>query len=338
MSRPDDPIAAFGLSCPSSSSNGTFYICTDTTTRFLGCCGTDPCTADADGVCPDDQLSASSFDSASIAEIEVQSCVSPYGSGNWYTCSNASPPFIGCCRTNPCNDGCGEADLIEARLSDVKANAEQFLGTGDSSTSTSTSSGVSSTTQTATGTGITSPAATTTDAGGDEHGTHDEKSKTGLIVGISMAGVVVLLLVLGMYLWSKKRGKKRRERDDEPPGGETLVMGTALHHVSKETPIHTPQTTISSPPSDQGRFSQYPVHANQLPPLAAGPTTPGTRNDHHMSHLSELGGDDMNYMRDGPVTMARYGSYVQVSELEGSEISNQPRPSLSNVSRAHNNF
>jgi hypothetical protein len=61
---------------------------------------------------------------------------------------------------------------------------------------------------------------------GPGDGGDPKKSHTGLIVGVTMAGVVVLLVVVGVYLWIKQKGQDRQlsEREQEPDDG--LEWGT----------------------------------------------------------------------------------------------------------------
>ncbi|RSL82366.1 hypothetical protein CEP51_005186, partial [Fusarium floridanum] len=54
-----DPISDLGLDCPF---NGTFYICKDSPTRFIGCCTLNPCGT-RKGLCPDEHLEPATYDS-----------------------------------------------------------------------------------------------------------------------------------------------------------------------------------------------------------------------------------------------------------------------------------
>jgi uncharacterized iron-regulated membrane protein len=50
-----------------------------------------------------------------------------------------------------------------------------------------------------------------------------------LIVGITMAGVVILLIVLGGYLWVKRREQARQKREREQAHNDgTMEDGTGL--------------------------------------------------------------------------------------------------------------
>ncbi|KAI0102024.1 hypothetical protein GGR51DRAFT_300630 [Nemania sp. FL0031] len=142
MANSNDPRVNFGLSCPDG---GNFHICQDSPTRFIGCCDIDPCTVEAKGNCPSSHLFNASFSSASAVVFKPQACEAPFGNNSWYTCADARPPFLGCCKNNPCNNGCKANNLIPARLSDDPEHASQFLLPVTSSSSSSSPSPTSTT-------------------------------------------------------------------------------------------------------------------------------------------------------------------------------------------------
>ncbi|KAI1632987.1 hypothetical protein F4809DRAFT_54105 [Biscogniauxia mediterranea] len=185
MADEDDPRVRYGLSCPVG---GEISICADAEDRFLGCCDiAAACSSGGGGSgggnCSGAHLFPASFSAARYSDFLPQNCAAPYDESYWYTCADAVPPFIGCCRNNPCNGGCLEGNLIPARLSDIDENAAQFLA----------------------------PAAT------EEGESASGPRNTGLIVGLSMTGVVILLAVLGIYLWWRRREERRRVQGQESP-------------------------------------------------------------------------------------------------------------------------
>ncbi|KAG7149052.1 hypothetical protein HYQ46_002055 [Verticillium longisporum] len=101
-----------GLSCPEG---GHFYICEGDATEFIGCCNSNPC-GDNDGNCPTSDLRVSSFSSDRYANIPAQSCDDARGARIWWTCRDNKPPFLGCCASNPCGEGCPQDHLIAAVL------------------------------------------------------------------------------------------------------------------------------------------------------------------------------------------------------------------------------
>ncbi|KAL2016213.1 hypothetical protein VTK56DRAFT_4070 [Thermocarpiscus australiensis] len=131
---------------PSYPSGGTFYVCQNNATEFVGCCTTDPC-ADGTGACSDRDLRPASFSSDSYEDIPPQICDSDGEDANWYTCAFTKPPFMGCCKnTNPCATGsCPTEDLVPALLSPDDEDRRIFIGkTLETLTATSSSTLASS--------------------------------------------------------------------------------------------------------------------------------------------------------------------------------------------------
>ncbi|KAI5923063.1 hypothetical protein F4810DRAFT_710823 [Camillea tinctor] len=337
MSAEDDPRVRYGLSCPEG---GEIRICADSEVRFIGCCdepAEDVCSGNA--TCSGTHLFPASFSAAKYSDFLPQNCVAPYNESYWYTCMNARPPFIGCCRNNPCNGGCADVNLIPARLSDIEENAAQFLAPAASSTSPSV-------TETATMTAEPSP--TETPSG---------SQNIGVIVGPSMAGVVILLVVVGFYLWWRRREERRRTRGhDSPPDsdGEADEQQQQQHHPQPEmmtrppstftkdmlSPASTPSTAAAFPSPYQDTF---PGKSQRSPALSSSSRTPGGFSSWgtpppsdgvhdirsgHASQLSELSGDshasDWIQMHDRMT--AGMGGGVQ--ELEGSRVERRPVSAL----------
>ncbi|KAI1380775.1 hypothetical protein F4677DRAFT_197952 [Hypoxylon crocopeplum] len=208
-SQDQSPQEKYGLSCPSG---GEFYICLSSHIRFLGCCETDPCSTG--GECPIDKLRPASY---TDYPGRHQSCVAPYGEWEWYTCDFSTPKFMGCCSRDPCDEGCPHEDLIQARLDDDDDIAAPFLSssslqpqqnpqpsnaisTGRETLSLSPSPSPSpSPTET-----IASEGTSSTGNGTTEEPYYTSPSRIGLIIGLTMTGVVVLLIVLGVKVWWRK--------------------------------------------------------------------------------------------------------------------------------------
>ncbi|KAF3354168.1 3-hydroxy-3-methylglutaryl-coenzyme A reductase [Verticillium dahliae VDG1] len=111
-----------GLSCPEG---GHFYICEGDATEFIGCCNSNPC-GDNDGNCPTSDLRVSSFSSNRYANIPAQSCDDARGARIWWTCRDNKPPFLGCCASNPCGEGCPQDHLIAAVLPEMASQSPPF--------------------------------------------------------------------------------------------------------------------------------------------------------------------------------------------------------------------
>ncbi|KAI0833179.1 hypothetical protein F5Y06DRAFT_280530 [Hypoxylon sp. FL0890] len=239
------PVEEYGLSCPAG---GSFYICISSQVRFLGCCETDPCSQG--GECPVDALRPASYVSYPGRH---QSCVAPYDESEWYTCDFATPKFMGCCKRDPCNEGCPDANLIPARLDDDDGIAAPFLSqptSTSSSSSTSSSGGItssSSTSGSSTSTRLETPSRTETGVGEGaptsetaKEPSHTPSSRsTGLIVGLTMMGVVILLIIVGTLIWWRKREniwefrnrihrRSTSSRDDNENQSEKTTFKNAL--------------------------------------------------------------------------------------------------------------
>ncbi|KAI3322544.1 hypothetical protein HD806DRAFT_536382 [Xylariaceae sp. AK1471] len=284
MATSDDPRIKFGLSCPAG---GGFYICQDSSTRFIGCCDVDPCTADLDGECPTAKLFDASFSAASGVKFAAQSCAEPWNSSIWYTCADARPPFLGCCMNNPCNNGCLPGHLVPAVLSEDMKNASQLMLPRTTTTSSSTGTGTGLPTGTESS-GASSPTATDMGSEGGVGGEGSKKSHTGLIVGITMAGVVVLLAVVGVYLWIRRREQARQMNemeqtvDDGPSGDTRASKGFFQGGLFRTSP-----TTESSPPAEKGAFP--PADSNVTSHNPQGNTfSPSASENFHSPHLSQL--------------------------------------------------
>ncbi|KAI0390857.1 hypothetical protein F5Y17DRAFT_461354 [Xylariaceae sp. FL0594] len=292
MSSSIDPRIRYGLSCPAG---GSFFVCQNSTTKFLGCCDINPCIGQWDGVCPDEQLFPASFSASSGAVLlDAQDCMPPWhlsgGGGYWYTCPKTLPPFLGCCKRNPCVEGCKPGFLLPAVLSDDPRNASQFYlpkdtgsgtaaGPGTSSSSAASSTATSSNgnptatssimSQTTATTSSASPTATSSNAGQAQGTSH-----TVLIVGPAVAGVVVLLAIVALYLWLKKRGEERHTNDKE--GGEE----------AGKAPSASPGGVNSGATPPPGAASELPDTKWQGPQEIM--STPLASNTTQKPHISEL--------------------------------------------------
>jgi hypothetical protein len=114
-------MSRLGLNCPYG---GSFFVCEHNTTEFIGCCTIDP-RQDGRGICPEENLRNASFSPSGFAEIMPQDCGDD--SSSWYTCNFTSPPFLGCCKTNPCDAPCAPGDIAPAKLSNDGVARGAFL-------------------------------------------------------------------------------------------------------------------------------------------------------------------------------------------------------------------
>jgi hypothetical protein len=158
-------------SCPSG---GTFWLCPNTTSNFIGCCNSDgPC----DSGCPASQLQAASVNASLVGQVPDQQC--PSGA-QFYQCSGTSPPFWGCCKSNPCQqNGCPAKDLAPAII-----NSQQALWQAYAPPNT------------------TAPTPTNT----PKAAAKTVGPNVGIIVGAVVGGVAVILLLFAfIFLWARRR-------------------------------------------------------------------------------------------------------------------------------------
>ncbi|KAB5572237.1 hypothetical protein GE09DRAFT_992736 [Coniochaeta sp. 2T2.1] len=256
-------MTRLALTCPYG---GNFYVCEHNTTEFVGCCTTDP-GHDGQGICPKDHLRNASFSPRDFADIMPQDCGDV--PSLWYTCNFTSPPFLGCCKTNPCDAPCAPADLTPAKLS-RHAKARSAFTTAPS-----------------TGVNITQPLTTSPES---SRGLPSAASPSPTpdsfvlspptVAGFSIAVVAVVALVaVCMYIWGRRSGKRARARPEPPktdhnpsrvapapaqqadllhldvpkvlvPGYHSngMLPGRA-HNTHHESPVTVPTVPLHHPPS-----------------------------------------------------------------------------------------
>ena len=174
-----------------NTSDAVFYSC-DYGSRFLGCCAnTSPNEVCANGCSSGSDLEVAAFESMYYENISPQSCDSTDGDeeAEWYTCLITSPPFLGCCTSNPCTqDGCPSNDLVAARLSTNETSKESFSAITFRDPSTS----------------------------------HD---RTGAIIGSVLGGLVFIVVVQCALFWYWRRV---RRSDVKKLDGKQSPQGTIL--------------------------------------------------------------------------------------------------------------
>ncbi|KAK4182213.1 hypothetical protein QBC35DRAFT_396411 [Podospora australis] len=189
------------LTCPSG---GNFYVCNGKKTEFIGCCTVNPC-GDETGGCPIKNIRASSFSPDYFSTLPPQSCSHDSGSSLWYTCNFTTPPFLGCCRENPCNTGCVQANLVQAVLAtDPEARAAFLTAiSADARTVLPTHSLY----PTVSGSSVL-PSISVTTTSSSQQSPHTTFPTTAIIVGASLGGVILLVVVaILMFFWGRRRGR-----------------------------------------------------------------------------------------------------------------------------------
>lgn len=217
---PESPASYFGLSCPSG---GTFYICDGADIEFIGCCTSDPC-ADNKGTCPDGHLRVASFSADAYDNLPAQDCNDPRGTEIWYTCKFTSPPFMGCCESNPCaGGGCTRSKLVPAMLSKNENNKLSFLhpdagqnaslsstviSTGALSTEGSRSTISSTTIETSQIDSGGAAATASTGSNGNDSGGLGTGAAAGIAVGATIGAIVILGLLFWRFFWIPRKKRK----------------------------------------------------------------------------------------------------------------------------------
>ncbi|KAK8057819.1 hypothetical protein PG996_011756 [Apiospora saccharicola] len=340
------PQERFGLSC---SFGGTFYICQDSPTQFLGCCNINPC-GDNEGICPPSSLLNSTFSKDRYDETMPEACVDE--ESLWYTCSGTVPPFMGCCRSNPCIEGrCLPGNFTAAKLSSDLKDAAPFLTTASSSSSSPTSSPTASSTTSPT------PAASS-----------DSNSKSlpvGAIVGI-VIGAVLAIAIIAFLIWRLRKSKKtfyhpppvaqvppspQHEVHTHNPSGMYSPYKDTFHNNGGTTPttlVNSSATTTPRPP--ESFYDAQSVRTYSAPPPSPHGTgsnqshwsPPSVRHSRVVSSHSSLGseyagngGDYHGAVHPGMPPKRYSGQHFQpisepISELAGSEVTG-PQGSVSEI-------
>lgn len=245
-----------GISCPNG---GDFYVCQGNATQFLGCCDVDPCS-NGKGSCPDSSLHNTSYSSGLYGSIPPQACVD---TGLWYTCAGTSPPFMGCCLTNPCQTGsCYGNNVTAARLSDNTTDASAFETAAVSASASSDST------------------------------MHMSSLSTGAIVGIAI-GSAVVALVVGIVLfccykrYDRKRSQRLAEQGRAGPNGTPGIyvpspyQGKERHTLSYLLgwtcllTIHADSNGFPSPPFQRDGI----VYTNDK--MGSVPSSPSQASHHY---------------------------------------------------------
>lgn len=224
-----------GAHCPDG---GSFYVCSNKPTRFVGCCTVDPCKTDT-GICPADALRTTSFDKYSYNMIEAQNCVSADPKVQWYTCAAIKTPFMGCCNVNPCSEnGCPGTGLFAAKLSDEADMAKAFLP---------------STTASASVTASAEPG-----AGGDL-GTG---ATIGIAVGASLAGMAILGALIFWFLKKRRRTQPVTVTSPFEPYGSQF----GSPRDAKVSPYSPYPSTFTPSPDPQNQYGTSQVSPPQPSP------------------------------------------------------------------------
>jgi hypothetical protein len=185
------------MSCPAG---GMFSICSQSdSSRFIGCCESlNPCN----NGCSAGQIVPTSLNASFVGRVPDQDCPIE---ALFYQCNATTPPFWGCCKSNPCfSNGCPQLDLAPAILSSVSSQYADYIG--NSTAGNNSSSAPSS-----------SPSSTSV--------AKAKSTPASIIIGATL-GAVIMLVLLAAGAWALKRKTKHSEpklgfepRNDEKDTG-----------------------------------------------------------------------------------------------------------------------
>ena len=185
---------------PSCPNGGQFYV-KSTGYKFVGCCNVDP----GNNGCSDGSLQPASFDPAFYNDLQDQTC--PSGS-SWYTCAATKPPFLGCCKSNPClaGIGCPKEDIAAGWLSSNSQAAAVFVGksatTDSSATSPSSMSSATRVPVSSSSSPTAAPVVTKSSSPG---------SRVYVIGGAVGGAVVVIILFALLAFYFRRRTQRSRQ-------------------------------------------------------------------------------------------------------------------------------
>ncbi|KAF2423769.1 hypothetical protein EJ08DRAFT_421975 [Tothia fuscella] len=281
------------LSCPSG---GKWYVCDSTQkTKFVGCCTKDPCSEG----CAQSDIRPASFDPTFNGTFADQRC--DIGSA-FYTCAKTDPPFLGCCKSNPCSAPSGKCpgpNLTQTFLSDNATAAADFTGDLLPNITTTTASASSSASATISASASSSASALPVTSG------HVHIS-TGGIIGIAVGGGILLLgFIAVISVLLQRRSKSCRV--GYPTDGIIPFVGLSSHSSTPEPLIRGPTPDVSS------YCGSTSTHHSFQPSTISSPA-PST-NAHDPEHLLGSGFASVSLVPKATPPMPQ-----GYSELDGSSV------------------
>ena len=199
-------------SCPP---NATFYAC-DFGERFLGCCANGSPAVTCIYGCPQEDLLPASFEKEYYNYITRASCTR----GDWWSCADTSPPFLGCCLSNPCLNGCPPSDLTAAVFCQNQTDNPLYpaIYSSSSAISSSTLAYASSTPVGPTG----APRAATTSS------SSIHENLAGKIVGGAIGSVIAMAgIILGaLLLYRRRKSQKHVDSNTIGTNQKGSIQGT----------------------------------------------------------------------------------------------------------------
>ena len=219
---------------PGCPAGGAWYACDaeDPPFQFIGCCRIEACQSHS---CPEPELAPASFNPASEGTFADQNCTQYAGDGRpaarFYTCALTDPPFLGCCRSNPCaQGGCPAADLAEAILAEDRGASWGFLGMLGNGTVEAVSISEVNPSEGTSSMSTSTPASTSTSrtpapaaAGATSRGSGSSSAVAIPIIGATVGIIVVFLVGISIiYCASRRSARRARRRAGGPISKERI--------------------------------------------------------------------------------------------------------------------
>ncbi|KAH3910946.1 hypothetical protein HBI56_002550 [Parastagonospora nodorum] len=282
------------LTCPSG---GQWYACGAESSKFVGCCTSDPCS----NGCVQGNVRSGGFPMADFGKFPDASCET---GSNFFSCS-AAPTFWGCCKSNPCTDkpSCKEGDLVPAFL----GRPEQFAAYAPSA----------------------SPSPTSTPSSAPSNAS-SSSSNNGAVIGGAVGGSLGAAILVGFIVFFLCRRRKRKQQvaHDEAGAASTPKMRQRFEdNTSAQFVGQSPPPTYSSPnsqfyqpippPKDSSNrrsYQAYRQEADGLQELPANTTPPAGHR------TSELPGEAVSYRPHGISELPSSTTRV-IAELETPQTS-----------------
>ena len=225
----------FSPSCPLG---GRWYACSSGS-NFVGCCNSSPC----DHGCSDGNLEPASFDTAFYGQIPDQECSA---GSRWYTCAATIPPFMGCCRSNPCTNGCPSGDVTAGFLSSNPKIAAAFSPSGGSSDSSTSSSSLSTASISSSSSYIATSTQTAAPAQPLVANSRATSSHSGAIAGGAVGGILVIALVLALLMFYYKRKTASRQHMSDSRVPPNKPNPTSLDKKPRESFAHDQKQALEN--------------------------------------------------------------------------------------------
>ncbi len=207
--------SSIAASCPL---NVTFYAC-DFGERFLGCCKNgSPANICTNG-CPQEDLLPATFEEEYYDYVTRAACTT----GDWWSCANISPPFLGCCLSNPCLGGCPPSNLTAAIFSQNQTDNPLYSAISDAPAAASSTTSSSTSRSASTSSVLTTGAAQSATTNASSIHRNSTRETVGGVVG----GILALgALFIGVLMLYRRLRAKRYKGSNSTEPEKGSIKGT----------------------------------------------------------------------------------------------------------------